>query len=81
MASSSNYPELLASARCYECFGPLTTAQLLSLAIMRQYLLDANPDADTSPQSLIASIRCAMCLGMSFYDAIELAMMEQLSQL
>lgn len=72
--------ELLEEVKCYECFGQVTQAQLISLGLLRRILLAANPTADVSAQALISYAGCYACYGASMYDLMELALLDQISQ-
>jgi len=71
---------LMSEAKCYECYGPMTTAQLLILAQLRRWLLSVEPTADVSPQGLVAYAKCYACLGnLSMYELMMLALLDQIA--
>lgn len=72
---------LLSEAKCYECYGPLTQAELLSLALERRWLLSLSPGANVTPAFLVDYAKCFGCLGASMYDLMELALLDQIAQL
>lgn len=72
---------LMAEGKCYACFGPLTTSQILTLAQLRRWLLELDPSADTSPQALVDYAKCYACLGsLSMYELMSLALIDQIAQ-
>jgi hypothetical protein len=72
---------LLSSAGCYNCFGPLTTTQLMRLALLRDIVLAGNPNAMTDPQSLMTQANCFSCFSnASMGDLMELALLAQIVQ-
>lgn len=73
---------LMDEAKCYQCFGPLTAAQMLILAQLRRWLISLNPDADVTPQSLVEYSKCFACLGsLGMYDLMALALLNQIADL
>lgn len=72
---------LLEFARCYECYGALSLAQMLKLGIMAQIVLDADPMADVSPQNLFDLGSCYNCYGdgLSAADIMELALLSMIA--
>lgn len=71
---------LMAEAKCYQCFGPLSDSQLLTLAQLRRWLLALSPAAATDAQSLVAYAKCFACLGsLSMYDLMSLALLNQIA--
>lgn len=71
---------LLAEAKCYECFGPLSMSLLFRLALEARMLKALVPGADTSPQALITYGKCFNCYGASYGELMELALLDQISQ-
>lgn len=72
---------LMDEGKCYECYGPLTQAQILNLSQLRRWLLSLDPAAETDPQSLVAYAKCYACLGsLSMYDLMSLALLDQIAQ-
>lgn len=71
---------LFNEAKCYECFGRLTDAQMLVLALERRILLTANPAADVTPQGLLDYAKCNLCFTGNTYDGMEMALLDQISQ-
>lgn len=71
---------LLEEAKCYECYGPLTQAQLLELALTRRWLLTLSPAADTTPQALISYAKCYTCYGLSMFEMMQIALLDQIAQ-
>ena len=72
---------LFEEAKCYECYGPITLPQLLTLALLRRQLLALNPASDVSAQGLISYAKCYACYTGSMFDLMELALLDQISQL
>lgn len=78
---STDPASLLSSAGCYNCFGPLTTTQLMRLALLRDIVLAGNPNAMTDPQSLMSQANCFSCFSnASMGDLMELALLAQIVQ-
>jgi hypothetical protein len=72
---------LLGEAKCYECYGPLTLAQMLALALERRILLSLDPDANVSANALLEYAKCDLCFTEgSTFDAMEMALLDQISQ-
>jgi hypothetical protein len=78
---AANPQDLANEAQCYDCLGPVTTAQAYRLALERRTLLELNASAVTDAQTLITYATCYLCLGMSQADAVEMALLDQISQL
>ena len=78
MAQALPVGELVEEAKCYGCYGPLTMQQLLTLAIERRAVLEADPAADVSPAALLANNSCVMCYGMSAFDVMEIGLLNLL---
>jgi len=70
---------LMEEGKCYMCFGELSTAQILELALLRRIVLAADPAADVSPQGLISTTNCYACLGLSMFDLMLLALLSLLA--
>jgi hypothetical protein len=66
---------LFEEAKCYECYGPLTQGQLLTLALLRRIALAHNAAAQVSPQQLISATTCYACLGLSMFELMELGLL------
>ena len=72
---------LMSEGKCYACFGPLSSAQILTLAQLRRWLLTIHPTADTSAQALVDYAKCYACLGnLSMFELMELALLDQIAQ-
>lgn len=72
---------LIDEAKCYTCYGELTIGEMLVLALERRILLGRNPSADVSPQGLVAYAKCDLCFTEgSMFDAMEMALLDQISQ-
>ena len=72
---------LLEEGKCYACFGELSVAQIITLALERRALLALDPAADVTPQGLIAYANCYLCFTQgNFFDLFELALLDKLSQ-
>lgn len=72
---------LMSEGKCYACFGPLSASQIMTLAQLRRWLLSLAPEADTSPQALVAYSKCYACLGsLSMYELMMLALLGQIAQ-
>lgn len=73
---------LFAETKCFACLGPVGTAQLLRIGLEVRTLLGLNAAAVVTPQALITYAKCYLCLdGVSEADAVELALLDQISQL
>lgn len=67
--------------KCYACYGPLSVAQILTLAQTRRWLLSVSPSADTSAQALVEYGKCFACLGsLSMFELMLLSMLDQIAQ-
>jgi hypothetical protein len=78
--TSDEIAQVIDEAACYQCFGPITMGQMLILGMERRILLARNPAADVSAGSLIAYAKCYGCLGVSMFDMMEFALLDQISQ-
>jgi len=72
---------LLEEVKCYACTDGVSTSQLLKLALLRRQLVALDPDADVTLDGLVEYAKCYACLGMSTYDILELALLDQIAQL
>lgn len=73
---------LLEEGKCYACFGQLSVAQIMTLALERRQLLALDPAADVSPGGLITYANCYACFAQgSFFDLFEMAILDKISQL
>jgi len=72
--------ELTAETACFECLGLLQMAQRLRIALEIRALLAVDPAADVTPAALLSYGACYACLGMTRADAVELAILDQISQ-
>lgn len=71
--------ELYDEVKCYLCLG-ISDSQALRLAELRRWLLDLNPDADTSADALLDFGKCYGCASnASLFDILELAFLDQIS--
>jgi hypothetical protein len=70
---------LLEQTKCYACYG-LTLEQMLQLGLIRNALLNANPNAIVSAQGLITYATCYACYGLSLFDQFKLALLDQAAQ-
>jgi len=66
---------LMEEAKCYECFGPLTSAEMLELALLRRRALQVNAAALVSPQQLFDATKCYACLGASLFELMKLGLL------
>jgi hypothetical protein len=66
---------LMEEGKCYACFGPLSTYEILKLSLLRRIALTVNPSADVSAQGLLNTTNCYACLSMSTFDLLKLALM------
>jgi hypothetical protein len=72
---------LIGEANCYFCFGQVSPAQGLKLALLARTLLALSPAADTSPQALLDYAKCFACFTEgTFAELMELALLDQMSQ-
>lgn len=72
---------LFNETKCYLCYGPISESQMLALGLERRWLLNLDSTADVSPQSLLAYAKCYACYAGNTYDLLELALLDQISQL
>lgn len=67
--------ELYQEANCFLCYG-ITQTQALKIALMRRQVLELDPNADVSPEALLASAACYNCYANgSVGDLFELALL------
>ncbi len=66
---------LMEEGKCYACMGPLSSYQILKLALLRRIALGVSPSADVSPQGLLATTNCYACLNISIFDLFRLALL------
>lgn len=72
---------LFEETACFGCVGPMDTAQRLRIGLELRSLIALDPDADVTPQGLADWATCYSCIdGVSQADAIELAILDQISQ-
>jgi len=69
--------QLLVDTRCYACSGA-STAQLLELGLMRDWLLRLNPMANTDPDALNESSKC-YCGAESGFDKLKLGLLKAIA--
>lgn len=70
---------LIAQAKCYECFGPITVGQALRLSTLANALHKLNAVAATDPQSLMAYGKCFACFGLSAAEIMEISLLDQIA--
>lgn len=70
--------ELNEETKCYLCTGGISQAEALILALYRRWLLVENPDADTSLNGLLDYAKCYACQGLSLYQTLMIAMLDQI---
>jgi hypothetical protein len=76
-----NPQTLISEGRCYECFvADLSLAKGIKLALLARTLIALVPTADVTPQGLLTYAQCYACYGMSQFEMIELALLDQISQ-
>lgn len=73
--------ELNEEAKCYLCTGGMSEAEALILALHRRWLLALNPAADTTLNGLLEYAKCYTCTGLSLYQTLKIAMLDQISEL
>jgi hypothetical protein len=73
--------DLFTEGKCYECFGELTQPQILKITILARQLVALSPSADVTPQGLLTYATCYACYTGSYYDLMEIALLDQISQL
>lgn len=59
----------------------MTVAQRYRIALLRRWLLSKQPDAPTDAQTLITYATPYLDIPVSLADAVELALLDQISQL
>lgn len=62
------------------CYGEVSIGQLMKLVLLSNILTASNPMAATDPQSLFEYGKCFACYGLSAYDIMELALLDQIAQ-
>lgn len=72
---------LVEEAKCYSCTGEVSFAQSLELALLRRQLLSLNVSADVTMQGLVEYAKCYACYGLSTFDLLKIALLDQISQL
>jgi len=73
------FQSLFDDAACYACYGALTDAQLMKLAMLKNLLLEVAPGSNTSAAYLVQYGQCFACVGMSMADIMEIALLNLLS--
>ena len=66
---------LMDEGKCYNCYGELSSAQILELALLRRRALQVSPAALVSPQQLLDATKCYACLGASFFELFKLGLL------
>lgn len=67
--------ELYQEANCFLCYG-ISQTQALKLALLRRQALQLDPEADVSPETLLANASCYNCYANgSVGDLLELALL------
>ena len=77
MAIATN--TLMDEGKCYNCYGELTAAQILEIALLRRVALGLSPTAAVSPQELLTATQCYACLGASIYELFKLGLLNIIS--
>lgn len=68
---------LFDESKCYTCYGDVSTAAALKLALLRRELIAINPMAATDPQTLFNSGKCYACFGpLASAQILELALLK-----
>lgn len=73
MAIATN--TLMDEGKCYECYGPLSSSEILELALLRRRALQVNASADVTPQGLFTATKCYACLGASLFELMKLGLL------
>jgi streptomycin 6-kinase len=71
---------LLDEAKCYMCYGPMSLAEMLEIALLRRRLLVLSPAADVTPNGLLDYSKCYGCLGASYFELFKLALLGKISE-
>lgn len=58
----------------------LSAMRQMKLALLVRTLVALDPNADTSPQTLLAYAKCYACYGISQFEMVELALLDLISQ-
>ncbi len=66
---------LMDEGKCYNCFGELTAAQILEIALLRRRALQVSAAALVSPQQLLDATKCYACVGASFFELYKLGLL------
>jgi hypothetical protein len=66
---------LFDEAKCYNCFSPASTADLLKLALLSRYVKSLDAMAATDLQSLLDAGRCYACYGMTEVQVLILSLL------
>jgi len=65
---------LMDEGKCYACYGPLSSYEILKLSLLRRIALTVSPTADVSPQGLLNTTDCYACLSLSTFQLFKLAL-------
>lgn len=66
---------LMDEGKCYNCYGELSAAQILEIALLRRRALQVSAGAAVSPQELLDATKCYACLGASYFDLFKLGLL------
>jgi len=78
--NATTVQSLMTAGACYQCYGPLTTFELLQITLLAQISLDKNPANDVSPAGLMSQASCLSCgLGGSTGQLMILALLTQIA--
>lgn len=66
---------LMEEGKCYQCYGLLTAAQILEIALLRRQALALDAAAEVSPQQLLTATQCYACLGLSYFELFKLGLL------
>lgn len=77
---STDYQTLLSEGKCYACFGELSVAQTIRMALLARTAAIVAPSVSLTPQSLMGYGNCYACLGISEADIMELSLLDIISQ-
>lgn len=78
--AATDAQSLFTQGKCYACFGPLSSFQILKLALLAQISQARNPSNAVDPQSLVSQGKCFPCFSNADMGKImELALLQQIA--
>jgi hypothetical protein len=74
----ATYQEIATGATCYECFGPISTAQAYQIYLLAQAVANATGNTAMTPQEIATGASCFACQGIKTGDAAIIYLLSQL---